>query len=89
MNTKTMLTVKTDKSLKRAAQIVAEEIGIPLGTLVNSFLRQFVRSREVSFSSEYIPSKELLISLAEGEREIKSGKLKRMTLDELIKDLNS
>ncbi len=84
-----MITVKTDKKLKHAAQLVAEEIGIPLGTLVNSFLRQIVRSREIKFSSEYVPSKELLASLAEGEREIASGKLKPMTLNELIKDLNS
>lgn len=39
------MTVKTDKKLKKEAQEVAEEMGFPLGTLVNAFLRQFVRNK--------------------------------------------
>lgn len=41
------MTVKTDKKLKKEAQEVAEEMGFPLGTLVNAFLRQFVRNKTV------------------------------------------
>ncbi len=89
MNTKTLLTVKTDKSLKKAAQEIAGEIGIPLGTLVNTFLKQFVRNKEVTLSSEYVPTPELIASLLEAEREFADGKLKPMTLDELVADLRS
>ena len=31
-NTKTLITVKTDKTLKLAAQNLTTEIGVPLGT---------------------------------------------------------
>lgn len=41
------MTVKTDEKLKKEAQEVAEEMGFPLGTLVNAFLRQFVRNKTV------------------------------------------
>jgi len=82
--------VKTKKSLKKAAQRTAEEIGMPLGTLINSFLKQFVRTKEVSFSaSREYPSASLRRAIAEGERELRAGKLKPMTLEELKKDLLS
>ncbi len=90
-NTKTLLTVKTDKSLKLAAQEVAGELGFSLGTLVNALLRQFVRTKEVKVSiDEYVPNKKLIASLRKGEKEYAEGRLpKPMTLDELTAELNS
>jgi addiction module RelB/DinJ family antitoxin len=73
MNTKTLLTVKTDKSLKEAAQKVAGEIGVPLGTLVNSFLKQFVRTKEVTFSAE-IPNARTRKAIADAEKDYKEGR---------------
>ena len=88
--TKTLLTVKTDKSLKRAAQETADEIGVPLGTLVNSFLKQFVRTKEVSFSVREYPNASLRASIATAEKEYREGKLgSPMTLEELRKELLS
>ena len=43
MNT-TML-IKTDKALKVKAQKLAKEMGLPLGTLVNNYLKTFVIGR--------------------------------------------
>ena len=90
-NTKTLLTVKTDKSLKLAAQEVAGELGFSLGTLVNALLRQFVRTKAVNVSiDEYVPNKKLIASLRKGEKEYAEGRLpKPMTLDELTAELNS
>lgn len=51
MNTKTILNVKTEKSLKRAAQETAEELGMPLSTAINAFLKQFVREKEITLSA--------------------------------------
>jgi addiction module RelB/DinJ family antitoxin len=88
MNTKTLLTVKTDKTLKKAAQDVAEELGFSLGTLVNSFLKQFVRDKEVSFSVSYRPSKYLISVIEEAEKEFAAGKSAGpFTGDEFIKHL--
>ena len=88
MNTKTLLTVKTDKTLKKAAQDVAEELGFSLGTLVNSFLKQFVRDKEVSFSISYRPSKYLIDSIEEARKDFAKGDFKSFkNIDELRKDL--
>lgn len=91
LNQKTLLTVKTDKKLKKAAQKIADEIGIPLGTLVNSFLKQFVSTKEITFSAarEY-PSASLKRSIAIAEREYAEGKLPvAHNIEELMKELNS
>lgn len=48
---KTILNIKTEKSVKLAAREVAGELGLPLGTILNAYLKQFVRTREVYLSS--------------------------------------
>ncbi len=73
-NTKTLLTVKIDKVLKANAQKTAEEIGIPLGTLVNSMLRGFVRDKEITLSAvSYEPSKSTIRAIKQAEKEIALG----------------
>ena len=89
-NTKTLITIKTDKTLKKAAQELAENIGLPLGTLINSFLKQFVRTKEVTFSVSYKPNKRLIDAIERGRREYSTGELKEYnTIEELRKDLMS
>ena len=41
-NTKTLLTIKIDKKLKKQAQETATAFGLPLGTMVNSLIRRTV-----------------------------------------------
>ncbi len=90
-NTKTLITVKTDKTLKMAAQEVAETIGIPLGTLINSFLKQFVRTKEVNFSVALKPTAFLKAEIEEADREYTEGKLPppARSIEELVKELRS
>lgn len=47
---KTQLIVKTDKEVKKAAQKTAKELGLPLSTLINAYLKQFIVSKEAYFS---------------------------------------
>lgn len=72
--TKTILTIKTDKRLKAEAQEVAEQLGFPLGTVINAFLKQFVRDKSLSVSIEEIPSKRLARILDKAEKDFKAGK---------------
>ena|SRR3989344_1176750 len=46
----TTLTIKTDKKTKREAKRIADELGIPLTTVVNSMLRKFAHDKEVTLS---------------------------------------
>ena len=88
---KTILNIKTDKKLKRDAQSIAKKIGVPLSTVVNSFLKQLVRDEEVVFSAkEYkiTPYLESLVEEARRERE-KKPPVYFKSSRELIKGLNS
>ena len=90
-NTKTLLTIKTDKKLKLAAQKTAEELGIPLGTFINMTLKQFVLDKEISFRGGYTPNAETAKILKQSEKEFERGEYEGpFTLKELVKewDLN-
>lgn len=87
-NTKTLLTVKIDKTLKASAQKTAEKFGIPLGTLVNSMLKQMVLKQEVSFSLQ--PSKSTIRAIKQGEKEYEKGDYQvAHSVEELMEQLNS
>ncbi|MEO7364600.1 MAG: hypothetical protein ABIV43_03810 [Candidatus Saccharimonadales bacterium] len=48
---KTVMNIKLSKSLKHDAQALADEIGVPLSTVVIANLKEFVRSRTLSISA--------------------------------------
>lgn len=49
-NDTTILSLKTKKQVKELAQMRAKQLGIPLGTLVNAFLRDLGQTGEVRFT---------------------------------------
>ena len=46
---KTTLNIKADVEVKRKAQKVAQNLGMPLSVVINAYLKQFIRTREVHF----------------------------------------
>jgi antitoxin component of RelBE/YafQ-DinJ toxin-antitoxin module len=50
INDSTILSLKTKKKVKELAQMRAKQLGIPLGTLVNAFLRDLGQTGEVHFT---------------------------------------
>jgi len=46
----TTILIKTNKALKKEASRLAKEMGVPLTTVVNAYLAQFVRDRKLSVS---------------------------------------
>lgn len=49
---KTVLNVKTDSDVKEQAQSLAKHLGVPLSVVVNSYLKEFVRSGEFTLRRE-------------------------------------
>lgn len=49
MAQKILFSVKTDKKLKKEAQEVAKKLGLPLSLVINQYLRQFVKDKQVTF----------------------------------------
>ncbi len=74
-NDKTLLTIKVDKKLKAKAQKTVESIGLPLGTVMNGFLRQFVRDKSFTFSEGLTPTPYLKKLIAGAEKEIAEGQV--------------
>jgi antitoxin component of RelBE/YafQ-DinJ toxin-antitoxin module len=48
---KTIINIKVDKALKLEAQELANEIGVPLTTVMTASLKEFVRSRSLTISA--------------------------------------
>lgn len=86
----TTLLLKTDKVLKDEASRTAKELGVPLTTVINAYLRQFVRERQIIISLEPMPNKAKLAlweSISkEMDKEMKTTK-RYTNADELIADL--
>jgi addiction module RelB/DinJ family antitoxin len=85
---KTLLTVKTDLSLKKAAQKTAKKIGLPLGTIINGFLRKFIQTKEAYFAESYKPTPYLIKSLEQSEKDYAEGRYKTAhSIEELMQQL--
>ena len=59
---------------QKVAQKVAGELGVPLSTVMNAFLKQFVRDKEITFSAnQYRPTPYLERILTEAQWEYEAG----------------
>lgn len=54
---KTLISIRADVDVKRGAQKAAKELGIPLSTLVNAYLKQLGREQWISFAVPLRPNK--------------------------------
>lgn len=71
---KTVLNVKTDVEVKKEAQALAKYLGIPLSTVVNAYLKEFINSGEMRLQREPV----LKASVAKRiEQAIRSAKTKK------------
>ena len=66
---KTLISVKIDQDIKNQAQSLSKNLGIPLSTLVNAYLRQFVREEKATFTAAWQMSPELEKILGSGIRD--------------------
>ena len=86
----TTMLIKTNKVLKIKAQKLAKEMGLPLGTLVNNYLKEFIVERQVTFTAPTQNKKTIKI-IEQARKEYKAGKFfgPFKTAEEMIKSLNS
>ncbi|MFH1412578.1 MAG: DUF6364 family protein [bacterium] len=71
---KTVINIKTEKEIKTHAKKLAEEMGFSLSAVINAYLRQFVRNKEVYFSISPKMSPELENLLSRVEFDIQRNK---------------
>jgi addiction module RelB/DinJ family antitoxin len=71
---KTMINIKADRKVKEKAQRVARELGLPLSTVINAYLRQFIRNKEVHFFIEGELKPSVKRRLDRLQKDVKEGK---------------
>lgn len=89
---KAIINIKVNKALKREAQDLANEIGVPLTTIITASLKEFVRSRSLTVSAFPRLKAEIEQELGEAISEYKKGKNTSEVLstpDEVAGHLNS
>lgn len=68
---KTVINIKTDREVKEAAKKLAHELGIPLSTIINAQLKEFVRAKSLHLSTSKRMSPYLEALLGQTEKDIK------------------
>ena len=68
-----MINIKVDPVLKGQAQKVAQALGLPLGTIINGYLRNLVQEKRVVFSMPLMPNKKTQALLKSFTHDLKRG----------------
>ncbi len=71
---KAIINIKVNKALKHEAQDLADEIGVPLTTVITASLKEFVRSRSLTVSAFPRLRPEIERELSEAIVDYKKGK---------------
>lgn len=72
----TAIYIRTEPEVKAKAQKVAKELGFSLSSLLNAWLRHFIKTKTVTFSArrEEIPNEYFKRTLAKARKNWKEGK---------------
>ena len=71
----TVLNVKIDPDLKKKAQSVAKELGLPMSIVIAAGLREFVNTRSITISDSPRLTPEIETELLELSKKARAGKL--------------
>jgi len=70
-----VVSTKIDPRTKKEAMATAESLGVPLSVVIKAFLKQFIRTKTVTFSARgEEPSEYLKNAIAQAEKDYKAGK---------------
>ena len=89
---KILINIRADKKVKEKAQKIDRDLGMPLSTIINAYLHQFIRTKEVHFvlEGELKPTvKKRLDRLTKEAREGKNLSPSFSRAEDAIRYLNS
>ncbi len=72
----TIVSTRIDPQTKKAAMATADSLGIPLSLVIKEFLKQFIRTRKVTFGAhnDEIPNAYFKKMLAKAQKNWEEGK---------------
>jgi len=68
-----VVTTKIDPQTKKEAMKTADELGLPLSVVIKAFLKQFIRSKSITFSASEEPSDYLKAVIKRAEDNYQRG----------------
>lgn len=71
---KTVINIKADQEVKKNAQKIAHDLGLSLSVVINSYLRQFIRNKEVHLFIEGELKPSVKKRLDRCHKDVKEGK---------------
>lgn len=75
MNT-AVINIKTDPQVKQKAQQLAGELGLSLSDVINSLLKQVIRTKIITLSvADEEPTEYMIKALKESDKDIKAGRV--------------
>lgn len=70
-----VINIKTEEETKKKAQAVAQEIGVSLSALINTYLKHLIITKRVELSvDEEEPSDYLIRLIRQADKALKTGK---------------
>ncbi len=73
MNT-AIINIKTEPSTKKQAQKIAQDFGLSLSALINTYLKHVVRTKKIELDLSETPSPRLIRTMKKAEKNLKEGK---------------
>lgn len=70
-----VINIKTNTKVKKQAHELAKELGFSLSSVINAYLKQFIRTKSVDFSLVEEPSEYMKRALERSEEDIKKGRV--------------
>lgn len=71
-----VISIKIDPLTKRQAQKLSDKLGLSLSAVLKGFLKQFIRTKTITFSAQEgeEPSEYLIKAIKQAEKDWKAGK---------------
>ena len=86
-----VITIKTDETTKKEAQALAEELGLTLSSLINSYLKQVVVTRRVELYAAEPVTPKLERAIQQADKNRRQGRISPgyNNLDDFLQALKS
>ena len=87
-----MINIKTDVKIKKEAQKIAKQMGLPLSAIINAQLRQLIAVRRVVFDAPSVVRPHIARQLERDSKEMDSHPERYKafaSIEDLMKDLES
>lgn len=82
----TMINIKADMRVKQEAQLIIDEMGLTLSGVINAFLKQLIRTREITFHAGDTMTPYMKKVIAEARKDINRYQFRAMPFDDVLTD---